>query len=488
MTRSRGTFDAMHIHLIGVAGTGMAALAGLLQSAGHDVSGSDTAFNPPMGPALERWGVRCLPGFRVENLYPTPDLVVVGNVCRPNNVEAQSAYARGLDVTHIAGALRRFVLNDARPLVITGTHGKTTTSSLCAWLLDRCRTRPGFFIGGIAENFGLGFRLPEPGGPMVMEGDEYDTAYFEKTAKFLHYNSHDAILTSVEHDHIDIYPDEESYLSAFRKFLRQLPNDGFVVANADDPTVSQLVNEAAACAVHWYGFHAERATWTVESHHASEGGQRLTFARNRERVAAATFPLMGRHNAGNALAALVATSVLTNRPMSEVAQHLSTFKGSKRRQELLGTPAGVRVYDDFAHHPTAVRETLRGLRLGHPQGRLLTAFEPRSATACRTLHQHEYTTAFDAADYVVLAPVARTELAHDQRLDTKQLAAALTERGTQAEACENIGEVVERLVHACKPGDTIALLSNGSFGGIHATVIEALESRATESISERGTT
>jgi UDP-N-acetylmuramate: L-alanyl-gamma-D-glutamyl-meso-diaminopimelate ligase len=477
----------MRIHLIGVAGTGMGALAGLLASAGHEISGSDVAFNPPVGPALANWGIRCLEGFSVKNLDPAPDLVVIGNVCRSTNVEAMAATGRGLEVTHIAGALQRFVLHDSVPLVVAGTHGKTTTSSLCAWLLDRCGARPGFFIGGVAENFGAGFRLPVMGGPMVMEGDEYDTAYFEKTAKFLHYRSHNAILTSVEHDHVDIYPDARSYLAAFRQFIEQLPNDGFVVANADAPVVRQLVNDHARCVVHWYGTDPEHATWLLRSHQPAHEHQRFTVLHDGEVAAEVELPLIGKHNACNALAAVVATHLITQHTPTEVARHLRGFRGSKRRQELLGAPGGVRVYDDFAHHPTAVRETVTGMRARHPDGRLLVAFEPRSATACRQTHQLAYESAFDAADEVFLAPVARRELPVEERLDTRKLALQLRARGVLAASCESIRELAERLLHACEPGDTIALLSNGSFGGIHASVIEALARRAIPQNNERGT-
>jgi UDP-N-acetylmuramate: L-alanyl-gamma-D-glutamyl-meso-diaminopimelate ligase len=260
-TKSGDIERLMRIHIVGVAGTGMGSLAGLLKELGHDVSGSDLAFDPPMGPALAAWGIRCLAGFSAEHLNPAPDLVVIGNVCRKDNPEARAAIDGGLPYTHIAGALQRFVLEKSKPLVIAGTHGKTTTTSLAAWLLEAAGLAPGFLVGGIPKNFDRGFRapktrLPVAGSegaserpPFVLEGDEYDTAFFEKTAKFLHYRAEVLVVTSIEHDHIDIYPNEESYLGAFRQLLRNMAPSGLVVANGSDARVVSTVRAHAPCEV-----------------------------------------------------------------------------------------------------------------------------------------------------------------------------------------------------------------------------------------------
>ncbi len=481
----------MRIHIIAVAGTGMGALAGLLEELGHDVSGSDVAFDPPMGPALQSWGVRCLHGFDPEHLEPPPDLVVVGNVCRRDNVEAQAAWDRGLEVTHIAGALQRFALADASPLVVAGTHGKTTTTALAAWLLADTGHAPGFLVGGIPKNFGRSFQsagsAPDEADatrpltrvrPFVIEGDEYDTAYFEKTAKFLHYRAQVAIITSIEHDHIDIYPTFAGYLAAFRRFVAGIPEDGLIVANAADPVVVDLVSATARAPIAWTALADDTCPVSPHWLAAPAGGdERMTrFDLFAGGVMSGRFGLQvpGHHNLRNALAALAAVAQGYGVPLHELRGALERFEGVRRRQDLLGTPRDVFVYDDFAHHPTAVRETLRALRSRHPSRKLLAVFEPRSATACRNLHQEAYATCFDDADEVLLAPLGRSGLPAEKRLDLPQLVRALVDRGRRAQASESIESIVEYLVAHAQPGDAIALLSNGAFGGIHSKLLDAL--------------
>ena len=481
----------MRIHIIAVAGTGMGALAGLLEELGHDVSGSDVAFDPPMGPALQSWGVRCLRGFDPAHLDPPPDLVVVGNVCRRNNVEAQAAWDRGLEVTHIAGALQRFALADASPLVVAGTHGKTTTTALCAWLLADTGRAPGFLVGGIPKNFGRSFSSAGPAQdeadaarpltrprPFVIEGDEYDTAYFEKTAKFLHYRAQVAIITSIEHDHIDIYPTFEGYLEAFRRFVAGIPEDGLIVANAADARVVDLVSTTARAPVAWTALADDACPVSPQWLAAPAGGdERMTrFDLFAGGMLSGRFglPVPGHHNLRNALAALAAVAQGYGVPLHELRGALERFEGVRRRQDLLGVPRGVFVYDDFAHHPTAVRETLRALRSRHPNQKLFAVFEPRSATACRNLHQEAYTTCFDDADEVVLAPLGRSGLPAEERLDLPRLVRALVDRGQRAQASESIESIVEYLVAHARRGDAIALLSNGAFGGIHSKLLAAL--------------
>ncbi len=481
----------MRIHVVGVAGTGMGALAGLLGELGHEVSGSDTSFDPPIGPALAAWGVRCLSGFEPGHLEPAPDLVVVGNVCRPTNVEARAAFERGLETTHIAGALARFVLPGTSPLVVSGTHGKTTTSALAAFLLDRAGLAPGFLIGGLPRDFAHSFRRPSaanagvspalPGRrapPFVIEGDEYDTAFFEKTAKFLHYQAEVAIVTSIEHDHIDIYPTFEAYRRAFSEFVRGIPPTGLVVAHAADAEVVSVVREASRAPVVWFALEPE-TTLVEPDYLAAELGEDgpgmslLLEVRGRA-IGRFTLGLAGRHNTNNALAALASVHEGYGVPLEVLGPALAGFRGVRRRQELLGEPGGVRVYDDFAHHPTAVRETLAALRRRHPQGRLLAVFEPRSATACRRLHQAEYATAFDAADEILLAPLGRQGIDPAERLDTDRLAVDLAARDKVASAYPSLEAIVTRLARQARAGDTVALLSNGAFGQIHTKVLDAL--------------
>jgi UDP-N-acetylmuramate: L-alanyl-gamma-D-glutamyl-meso-diaminopimelate ligase len=480
----------MRIHVVAVAGTGMGSLAGLLRELGHEVSGSDVSFDPPMGPALKAWGVRCLAGFDAAHLDPAPDLVIVGNVCRRDNPEVRAAFERGLEVTHIAGALQRFVLERSEPLVVAGTHGKTTTSSLAAWLLEAAGRAPGFLIGGIPKNFERGFRAPRPRlpladrslspAPFVLEGDEYDTAFFEKTAKFLHYRPRVAIVTSIEHDHVDIYPTEERYLEAFEKFVEIVPEDGLVVACGSDPRVVSVVGARARAPVSWYGIEHELLPgvaphWMAAPAPAPPGITAFDLYAGGVACGRFTLPLTGRHNLLNALAAIGAVAQGFGVPLDRLGAGLARFEGVKRRQEVLGAPRGITVYDDFAHHPTAVRETLAALRSRHPTGRLFAVFEPRSATACRALHQQEYARSFDGADHVLLAPAGR-ELPEGERLDRARLVADLRARGKTASAPDTIPDIVRTLVTHAKPGDSIALLSNGAFGGIHQLTLKSLES------------
>lgn len=494
----------MHVHVVAVAGTGMGALAGLLRELGHRVSGSDVSFDPPMGPALKEWGVECMQGFDPEHLKPAPDLVVIGNVCRSTNPEARAAIDGGLEYTHIAGALQRFALEGSWPLVVAGTHGKTTTTALCTWLLDQAGLRPGYLIGGIPKNFGKSFRAvkrrvalsaADPQAidssslesttltsrpPFVIEGDEYDTAFFEKTAKFLHYQAQTAILTSIEHDHIDIYPTEASYVDAFRKFVAQVPEAGLIVANASDPKLVAVVQEAAKCNVSWYAIEGE-PTFGVAPHWlgslAESGPDGTTFDlfAGGMLVGRVASPLSGRHNLSNLIAALGACAQGYRARFDRMIPALPRFEGIKRRQDLLGTPGGRWVYDDFAHHPTAVRETLAALKAKHPGAPLLAVFEPRSATACRALHQAEYPPAFQHASRVVLAPLGREGLAADEALDTARIVRELTQAGTPAHAATSLDDVLKLIVEHSTAGGVVALLSNGSFGGMHGRVMQALQ-------------
>ncbi len=483
----------MHVHVVAVAGTGMGALAGLLRELGHEVSGSDVAFDPPMGPALAGWGVRCVPGFRAENLLPAPDLVVVGNVCRKDNVEARAAIDGGLRTTHIAGALREFALAGTSPLVVAGTHGKTTTTALAAWLLDATGREPGFLIGGIPKGLGKSFRAARPRRALpigtghavarrtafVIEGDEYDTAFFEKTAKFLHYGAEVAIVTSIEHDHVDIYPTLESYVEAFRRFVAGVPEHGLVVAHAGDPLVVEVVSKAARAPVAWYAVGGEpRADvpphWLAEPAATDASGTSFDLYAGGVMAGRFAVPLPGRHNVRNAVAALAACAQGHGVPLHELAPALARFAGVKRRQDLIGEPRGIRIYDDFAHHPTAVKETLAALRSRHPGARLWAVFEPRSATACRAMHQAEYAAAFGAADRILLAPLGRSNLLPSEALDLGRLARTLSETGKPALACASVDDIIGQLVAEAQPGDVIALLSNGAFGGIHARLLEAL--------------
>lgn len=488
-----GMNACVKIHVTAVAGTGMGALAGLLADLGHEVSGSDTAFYPPMGPALRDWGIRLFEGFsrqHVERLLPL-DALVVGNVCRRDNPEALCADELGIEKLHIASALERFALKGTSPLVVAGTHGKTTTSALCAHLLDRTGLSPGYLIGGIPQGQERSFRaagqrrLASGDGrprlrrtPFVLEGDEYDTAYWEKTAKFLHYGAEVAVITSIEHDHIDIYPRYEAYLEAFEQLVRSVPPHGLLVAYAGSAAVRHVA-KLAICDVAFYAVEGDdvadaQVHWLAAP--ALITSQGVSFDLFAGGVLAGRYltPTSGRHNVANATAALAACAQGFGADLRALGPALATFGGVRKRQEVLGTPRGITVIDDFAHHPSAVRETLSGLREQKRTGRLLAVFEPRSATACRRLHQDAYVRAFDAADQIVLAPVGRPELPIAEKLDVEVLAEELRQRGKGALALPNVEAIVAHLVEAAQPGDMVVVLSNGAFGGIHERLLTAL--------------
>lgn len=475
----------MHIHLIGVAGTGMGAFAGLLRAAGHRVTGSDTAFYPPMGEALARYGVETMQGWDPSHLDPAPDLVVVGNVCRRDNPEARAAIDGGLAYRSFPKALGELFLGARRSLVVAGTHGKTTTTALTAWLLQAAGLEPSFLVGGVAKNFDASFALGR-GGAFVVEGDEYDSAFFEKVPKFWSYRPWGAILTSVEHDHIDIYPTAETYRDAFVGFASRLAPEGVLVANGADAEVL-AVAKRAACRVVTYGLSTDVTpdgcplTWSAAPIAPSEGLQPFELFIGGSFAGRFFSPLMGEHNLRNAVASIALLAEGFDVPVAALANHLRSFRGVKRRQELVATVSGVRIYDDFAHHPTAVYETLRAMRGHLPGARIFAVFEPRSATACRNLHQREYPGAFAPAHRVILAPVGRTEIPAAERLDVARIVAEINAGGGSAATVEAGADSVDRMValiaQEARAGDVVAVLSNGAFGGIHGKLAAALAGR-----------
>jgi UDP-N-acetylmuramate: L-alanyl-gamma-D-glutamyl-meso-diaminopimelate ligase len=376
--------------------------------------------------------------------------------------------------------------------VVAGTHGKTTTSAMCAWLLEHAGTEPGFLIGGLPKNFDESFRLGrqrralpmshalgarKP--PFVIEGDEYDTAFFDKTPKFWHYRPEIVVLTSIEHDHLDIYPDEAAYLAAFAGLLTRVPDDGLLIAHAADAKVVALVREHARCPVAWYALegddtHDQPPHWLAAPAVSDASGQSFDLYAGGTYAGRGALAQSGEHNLRNALGAIAAVSQGFGVPVTTAVAGMAQFAGVARRQDLIGEIGGVRVYDDFAHHPTAVRETLRGLGRRHGDGALWAVYEPRTATACRALHQSAYLEAFDAADRVLFPPLGRDNVPDEERLDLDALVAGLAARGVRAERVASIDAIIGLLCEHAAPGDTIALLSNGAFGGIHQRLLEAL--------------
>ncbi|MBK8171195.1 MAG: UDP-N-acetylmuramate:L-alanyl-gamma-D-glutamyl-meso-diaminopimelate ligase [Sandaracinaceae bacterium] len=471
----------MHVHMIGVAGTGMGALAGLLRSAGHRVTGSDTAFYPPMGDVLRGWGVETLQGFDPAHLIEKPDLVVVGNVCRRDNVEARAAIDGGMRYASMPGTIDEMFLQTRPSFVVAGTHGKTTTSTLLAYLLHKVGKDPGFLVGGVPKDFNESFRVGAKDAPFVIEGDEYDSAFFEKTPKFWRYRPFAALLTSIEHDHVDIYPTMDSYRAAFVEFVKLIPEDGLLVAYAGDVEVRKIAAEAK-CRVRYYALDTDDTggispEWQAALAAPEAGMQPFDLFFGGSSSGRIFSPLSGAHNVRNALGAIGLASEGANVSVKALTTALLGFGGVKRRQELRGTADGVRVYDDFAHHPTAVRETIAGIRARHPEGKLIAVFEPRSATASRRTHQDEYPEAFRSADVTVLAPVGRSEIAEGERLSVQTIAAAIHTAGRAAYTPTSIDDVVRVVLENAGRGDTILVMSNGAFGGIHDTLLAKLASR-----------
>ena len=465
------TKPSLHLHLLGICGTGMAALAGILKELGHRVTGSDEHVYPPMSTFLEGLGITIQNGYRPENLRSRPDLVVVGNVIRRDNPEAQAVEELGLPRLTLPGALNRFLVGDRQSLVVGGTHGKTTTTALLAWLLFATGRDPGFMVGGLARNFAANYRVGQ--GPyVVLEGDEYDTAYFDKTPKFIHFQPRTAILTSVEFDHADIYQDLDQVVAAFHTFLTRMPPASQVLAWGDAPLVRQVC-EKSNCPVSFYGFDAESA-WRAADIAPAAGGMSFTVYREGREWGRFRTPLLGAHNVLNTLAALAAMSGLDATP-EELAPALLSFKGVKRRLETVGAYRGITVLDDFAHHPTAVAATLAAVRQGYPKRRLVAVFEPRTNTSRRAIFQSQYAQAFDDADLIIVRdPPDLWKVPEDDRFSSAQLAADLTAREKQAFAFPDTDQLLAGLLTLLQPGDVALIMSNGGFDNLIPRLCQAL--------------
>lgn len=466
----------MKIHLIGICGTGMGAVAELLKAAGHDVRGSDEHVYPPMSTQLAQAGIPIAEGFAGKNLDWGPELVVVGNVCRRDHVEVLAAQERGARLTSFPGVLEELLLPGKRCLVVAGTHGKTTTSALASWTLVAAKRDPSYLIGGVPLNMSYGAALGR-GPDFVLEGDEYDTAFFDKKSKFLHYRPRFAILTSVELDHVDIFRDLEHIKAAFREFVGLIPEDGALVVAASSPHALECAR-AARCSVERYGISPgcpADTEWRAEVTGVRSGG-RTQFNVLHHGALFGTFELglPGSYNLENALGVI---AILSRMGLSaeEIARGIHRFAGVKRRQELRGVAQGVSIVDDFAHHPTAIRETLRGLRGRFGAGRLVAIFEPRSATSRTAVFQSDFAEALAAADEVIVAAVHMPEKAPaDNRLDAERLAADVRKRGVPARYLAEVEQIVDHVAQGAAAGDTVVVMSSGSFGNLHERLLRQL--------------
>jgi UDP-N-acetylmuramate: L-alanyl-gamma-D-glutamyl-meso-diaminopimelate ligase len=463
----------MKIHLIGVCGTAMATLAALLRSRGHDVQGSDQHVYPPMSDFLVAEGITTLSGYVPEHITPDIDLVVVGNAISRGNPELEVVLERKVRHCSLPEAIRDQFLWKARSIVLAGTHGKTTTTSLTAWLLTDGGLDPSLLVGGIALNFGehgSSYRVGR-GRDFVIEGDEYDSAFFDKTAKFLKYLPDVAVINNIEFDHADIYADLEAVLLAFRRLVRLVPRNGLLLLGADSPHAHALVPMAVS-PVETFGL-ADEATWRACDIEHRDGLTRFTVHRRGEGYGRFESPLLGVHNVRNALAAIAVGTHVGLSP-DVLAKGLRAFKGIKRRLETVGVARGVTVLDDFAHHPTAVHETLSALRTGYPGRRVWAVFEPRSASSCRRVFQDDFARAFGGADEVVVAAVFRSSLPESERLSAEQLVDDLRRSSRHARYIPEVDAIVTTIAAEARDGDVIVLMSNGGFGGIHQKLLQAL--------------
>jgi UDP-N-acetylmuramate: L-alanyl-gamma-D-glutamyl-meso-diaminopimelate ligase len=464
------------IHLIGVCGTAMATLAALLKSRGYDVRGSDQNVYPPMSDFLLQQGITTFQGYSAEHITADIDLVVVGNAISRGNAELEEVLDRKIRYCSLPEAVRDHFLWASRSVVITGTHGKTTTTSLTGWLLAHGGADPSVFIGGIAENFESSYRIGG-GRDFVIEGDEYDSAFFDKTAKFLKYLPDIAVVNNIEFDHADIYPDLEAIRLAFRRFVNLVPRRGLLLLGADNADALAL-QAHARCRVETFGL-SEGSTW--QAHDLKTSASATTFGVRRDKTSVGTFelPLLGTYNVRNALAA-IAVGAAAGLHTDTMVEGLRKFRGVRRRLEHRGTASGVAVYDDFAHHPTAIGETLDGVRSAYPDRRIWAIFEPRSATSCRRIFQADFARALARADRVILPAVFRSTLPEHERLSTDILVQDLRTAGTDARYIPETAEIVRTIAKDAQPGDLVIVMSNGGFDNIHQKLLSALEARGSK--------
>jgi UDP-N-acetylmuramate: L-alanyl-gamma-D-glutamyl-meso-diaminopimelate ligase len=480
------TQQPRHIHLSGICGTAMASLAGLLQLEGHRITGSDKAAYPPMSEMLGSLGIPVFEPYAEANLDPAPDMVVIGNALSRGNPEVERVLDERIPFTSMAALLREEFLKGRESLVVAGTHGKTTTTSMLAWIYQvaarqKPALEPSFLIGGVAENFGSSFQL-RPTRTFIVEGDEYDTAFFDKGPKFLHYFPDALILTHVEFDHADIYADLEAVKTAFKRLVNLVPRRGLIVAFDGSANVSECV-ERALCRVERYGF-SEAAEWRIRNLRYQDGLTRWEVWREGALWASLEMSMAGEHNALNATAA-AALAFGQGVSKDAIYKALASFKSVKRRLEVRAQVGGVTVVEDFAHHPTAIRETLRALRAVYPNARLWAVLEPRSNTLRRKVLEGDLVASLRLADRVILAGVYQQQrIPEAERLHPEEVVRALNAAGTQAALYPDAEAIVNAIAPQLQPGDVVAILSNGGFDGIYEKLPARLKELFPESAKD----
>ncbi len=467
----------MHYHLIGICGTAMASLAGMLQARGHKVTGSDRQVYPPMSTQLEELGIEIMKGYKPENLAVGADRIIVGNTISRGNPELEELLNRKLPYYSQAETVKREFIRGRHSLAVAGTHGKTTTTSIAAWIAEVGGLNPSFLVGGVVQNFGASFRVTDSD-YFIIEGDEYDTAYFDKKPKFMHYLPEIAIINNVEFDHADIYRDLQDIKFEFSRLMNLVPGNGHLIVGIDSPVAQEVLDEMDGklfTNVETFGT-SDNAKW--QARYIDVSGEMMRFTVFCEGTQWGEFEtnLIGEFNVRNCLAVIIAADAW-GIPQEKIQEALRTFKSVKRRVEILGVERGVTVIDDFAHHPTAVEETLKALKQKYDGKRLIAVFEPRSWSSRLAIFQEQYEKAFAYADYVIIAGVYDTSKASElgKVLDTNELVEQINLQGKPSYSLADADEIVEHLTPEMKEGDVIAIMSNGGFGGIHDKILDVLK-------------
>jgi UDP-N-acetylmuramate: L-alanyl-gamma-D-glutamyl-meso-diaminopimelate ligase len=463
-----------NIFLSAICGTAMASLAGMLKQAGYRVSGSDNAVYPPMSTFLEELDIPIYEGFSAENIRECdPDVVVIGNTLSRGNPEVEFVLNEGIRYASMAETVKELFIRGRRSIVVSGTHGKTTTTAMLAWMLESAGRSPSFLVGGIAENFGSSFQVGS-GTDFVIEGDEYDTAFFDKGPKFLHYMPRIALIKNIEFDHADIYANIEAIQLSFKRLMNIVPGDGLIVAGTDSPAVAELLDEPCS-RIATFGIRS--GDWRAESIEVGAPGTGFDVVRKGNLWRRFQTPLVGEFNVQNALSAIIACDEV-GLSGDEIQAGLESFKSVRRRLEIRGEVDGVTVYDDFAHHPTAVTETLRGVRAQHPDARIWAIFEPRSQTSRRRIFENDFATALGNADIAVVAPpFSTTHLDPENVTRPDAMVAKIRAEGKQAYSFGSTAKIVEFVAANTRPADRLVVMSNGGFENIHQRLLDALAGR-----------
>lgn len=460
-----------HVHFLGICGTAMASVAGLMQSKGFKVTGSDQNVYPPMSTQLADLGIEIKEGYKKENLSPRPDLAIVGNIMSPKAEESVELMAQKIPAISMPQAIGEYVIEDRTSLVAAGTHGKTTTTAMLAWVAKVCGKDPGFMVGGIPKNFPRSFQDPK-GDVFVIEGDEYETCFLDKGSKFMHYRPHGVVLHQVEMDHIEYFETFENLKNAFRKFLELIPVDGHLVYNGECETNQELVKGLYLNDAKSFGW--TKGDFQIANFEIDGVTTKFDITYKGKKEDRATLNVLGDYNALNATAAYaLARAYDWERP--KILEALESFAGVKRRQEVIGQPNNIIVIDDFAHHPTAVNITIDSIQKRFPQAHVFSIFEPRSATSCRAIFAEPYFQALKQAQTAVLVPPnAFREIAPGEELNVPELVERLKGAGVDAHQMQEVDAVVKFVQSKAKPGDVVLLMSNGAFGGIYTKMLDAL--------------